>query len=63
MFLDAAGQIVGNVRVNDTVYEVAEGETFATNYEVVSLSPDEGSGQFLFGDNRFVLREGEELLK
>lgn len=52
-----------SVRVNDTVYEVGEGERFATSYQVVELVVDEGCGQFLFGDDRFRVCEGEELLK
>ena len=56
------GKTVADVRVNDTVYTaLAPGQTFATNYKVVSLSGNCGS--FLFGDERFQLCEGEEVLK
>ena len=56
------GKTVADVRVNDTVYpRLAPGATFATNFKVVSL---QGScGTFLFGDERFQLCEGEEILK
>jgi len=56
------GKTVADVRVNDTVYTaLVPGQTFATNYKVVSLSGNCGS--FLFGDERFQLCEGEEVLK
>ena len=63
IFVDEAGVTVASVRVNDTVHEVAEGATFATNYKVVTLSVADGCGQLLYGDSRFRLCEGEELLK
>jgi len=47
----------------DTVYEVGEGASFATSYKVVTLSVADGCGQLLYGDDRFRLCEGEELLK
>jgi len=56
------GQTVADVRVNDTVYTaLAPGQTFATNFQVVSLQGK--CGTFLFGDERFQLCEGEEVLK
>ena len=56
------GKTVADVRVNDTVYTaLVPGQTFATNYKVVSLSGK--CGTFLFGDERFQLCEGEEVLK
>lgn len=58
-----SGQTVANVRVDDTVYKVAEGEAFATRYRVVSLSTAEGCGRFVFGDDQFRLCKGEEVLK
>jgi hypothetical protein len=58
----SGGRTVADVRVNDTVYtRLAPGATFATNFKVVSL---QGScGTFLFGDERFQLCKGEEVLK
>jgi hypothetical protein len=59
---DQAGKRVANVRVNSTVYEaVAPGEQFATSFQLVSL--DGTCGTFLFGDDRFRLCQGEEVLK
>lgn len=63
VFVDDEGVTVASIRVNDTVYEVAEGAAFATSYQVVTLSVADGCGQLLFGDDRFRLCEGEELLK
>jgi hypothetical protein len=58
----SGGKTVADVRVNDTVYpKLAPGDTFATNYKVVSLQGN--CGTFLFGDERFQLCEGEEVLK
>jgi hypothetical protein len=56
------GVTVADVRVVSTVYtELAPGEEFAGSYKVVSL---EGTcGSFLFGDERFRLCKGEEVLK
>jgi hypothetical protein len=56
------GATVADVRVNSTVHtQLAPGEEFAGSYEVVSL---EGTcGSFLFGDERFRLCKGEEVLK
>ncbi|TML92362.1 MAG: hypothetical protein E6G06_06290 [Actinobacteria bacterium] len=56
------GATVADVRVNSTVYtQLAAGEEFAGSYKVVSL---EGTcGSFLFGDERFRLCKGEEVLK
>jgi ABC-type cobalt transport system substrate-binding protein len=57
------GHVMASVRVNDTVYRVGEGETFAGNYKVVSLSASTECGRFLFGDSQFRLCRGEETLK
>jgi len=56
------GATVADVRVDSTVYsKLAPGEEFAGSYKVVSL---EGTcGSFLFGDERFRLCKGEEVLK
>lgn len=56
-------RVVANVRVNDTVSKVAAGDTFASNFKVVSLDATERCGRFLFGDDQFRLCRGEELLK
>jgi hypothetical protein len=58
-----AGRTAANVRVNDTVYKVTAGETFATSYKAVSISGSSACGQFLFGDEPFQLCEGQETLK
>lgn len=49
------------VQVDSTVYTVEEGETFAENFEVVSVSDE--CATLLFGDDQFTLCEGEEILK
>jgi hypothetical protein len=58
----SGGRTVADVRVNDTVFtKLAPGDVFDTNFKVVSL---QGScGTFLFGDERFDLCEGQEILK
>lgn len=64
VFTDEAGRTVANVKVNDTLHErVAEGDTFATSYKVVSLSLGDKCGSFLYGDDAFKLCVGEQLLK
>ena len=60
---EAGGATRATVQVNDSLYEVAEGEEFAGSYRVVSLSESEGCAQLLYGDDRFRVCEGEELLK
>src|SRR2546422_530549 len=55
------GRLVANIKVGSTVYTVGEGDTFATSYKVVSL--DASCGVFLFGDSRFTLCAGQEVLK
>ncbi len=56
-------RVVANVRVNDTVSKVAAGDSFASNFKVVSLDTADRCGRFLFGDDQFRLCKGEELLK
>lgn len=56
-------RVVANVRVNDTVSKVAAGDTFASNFKVVSLDSATRCGRFLFGDDQFQLCRGEEVLK
>jgi hypothetical protein len=57
------GRVVATVRVNDTVHKVAQGETFAGSYRVLSLSVADDCGRFMFGDDTFRLCRGEEALK
>ena len=57
------GRTMANVKVNDTVYKVAAGDSFAGSYKVVSLTQSTGCGRFLFGDEPFQLCKGEEVLK
>ncbi len=59
----SGGRTVANVKVNSTVYTVGVGDTFATNFKVVSLSQSTKCGTFLFGDNQFRLCQGEEVIK
>jgi hypothetical protein len=49
------------VRVGSTVYTVAEGEVFADNFKLVTISGE--CATFLHGDDRFTLCEGEEVIK
>lgn len=56
-------KVVANVKVNDTVYKVSDGQVFATNFKVVSLSQGDDCGRFVFGDDAFRLCKGEESLK
>lgn len=57
------GVTTATVRVGSTVYRVAVGDVFESSYQVVSLDLAEGCGVFLFGDTRFQLCEGQEILK
>lgn len=59
----SSGKTMANVRVDDTVYKVEEGEAFASRYRVISLSMAEDCGRFLFGDDQFRLCKGEQVLK
>lgn len=49
------------VSVNGTTYEVKEGEVFAQRFQVLAI--DGLCATFLFGDSRFVLCEGESIVK
>lgn len=57
----AEGEARARVQVDGTVYTVGEGDRFADNFEVVSISGSCAS--LLFGDDQFSLCEGEEILK
>jgi hypothetical protein len=47
--------------VNGDVHSVAEGDVFAENFKLLSVSGDCAS--MLFGDDQFTICEGEEILK
>jgi hypothetical protein len=49
------------VEVNDRSYTVKEGDTFAGSYRVIDLTSN--CGTFVFGDERFTLCVGQEVLK
>ncbi|MDQ3985460.1 MAG: hypothetical protein M3280_03065 [Actinomycetota bacterium] len=49
------------IRVDDTVYTVEEGENFAQNFQLVSVTDD--CATVLFGDDQFTICEGQEILK
>lgn len=49
------------VQVDATVYTVDEGERFAANFQLLSVSGE--CATMLFGDDEFTLCEGEEILK
>ena len=55
------GGDVARVQVDGTVYTVGEGDRFADNFEILSISGECAS--MLFGDDQFSLCEGEEILK
>ena len=49
------------IEVVGVEYDVGVGDTFATNFKIVSL--DQDSAVILFGDNAFELQIGEEIVK
>lgn len=55
------------VQVDNVEYTVGVGDTFAGNFKVVSLTPEEGddaaSGVFQYGDNTFEASVGQTILK
>lgn len=55
------GKPKAQVQIDSTVYTVDEGEVFADNFELLSVSGSCAS--MLFGDDQFTLCEGEEILK
>lgn len=57
----AGGEARVRVQVDGTVYTVGEGDRFADNFQVVSIS--DSCASLLFGDDQFSLCEGEEILK
>jgi hypothetical protein len=56
---DGSGR--AQVQVDSTVYDVAEDETFAQNYQLVTVSGE--CSTMLFGDDQFTLCEGDQILK
>lgn len=55
------GRRRAQVQVDSTVYTVDEGERFAQNFKLLSISGE--CATMLFGDDQFTLCEGEEILK
>ena len=55
------GKQVATVEVNGKDYNVSEGQTFASNFRVISLSSS--CGTFAFGDERFSLCIGQQVNK
>lgn len=55
------GVDVAQVQVNSTVFTVAEGEVFADNFMLVSISGE--CATMLHGDDKFTLCVGEEVIK
>ncbi len=58
---EVGGDLRARVEVAGVEYDVGVGETFATNFKIVSL--DEDSAVILFGDNAFELLIGQEIIK
>ncbi|MCA1834179.1 MAG: hypothetical protein ABR548_04055 [Actinomycetota bacterium] len=55
------GTLLATVEVNGKSYTVKEGDTFAGSYRVLDLT--KSCGTFVFGDERFTLCIGQEVLK
>lgn len=55
------GRQRAQVQVDGTVYTVDEGEVFAENFQLLSISGE--CATMLYGDDQFTLCEGEEILK
>jgi hypothetical protein len=55
------GKLVATVEVDGKDYNVSVGQTFATNFRVISLSSS--CGTFVFGDERFSLCIGQQVNK
>lgn len=58
---DVGGVLRATVNVNGESFDVGEGDTFADVYRVISITED--SAVFIFGDNAFELRVGQQVLK
>lgn len=57
---DASGLAFASIRVDGGVFQAVEGQEFAGRYKVVRLDAASRCGEFLYGDQRFSLCEGEE---
>jgi hypothetical protein len=55
------GKLVATVDVNGKDYNASEGQTFASDFRVLSLSSS--CGTFVFGDERFSLCIGQQVNK
>jgi hypothetical protein len=55
------GKLVATVEVDGKDYTASAGQTFATNFRVISLSSS--CGTFVFGDERFSLCIGQQVNK
>lgn len=55
------GERVAVVQVDGVTYTVGVGDTFATDFKVVSLS--ENGGVFTYKDSAFTLAEGQSIVK
>jgi len=58
---EIGGVFRARIEVVGVEYDVGVGETFATNFKIVSLDTD--SAVILFGDNAFELLIGQEIIK
>ena len=58
---DEAGGKVAVVEVDGQTYTVGVGDTFATNFKVVSLT--DNGGVFTYGSSAFTLAVGQSILK
>ena len=58
---DASDDGSARIDVNGSVHSVVEGDVFAENFKLLSVSGECAS--MLFGDDQFTLCEGEEILK
>ncbi len=58
---EVGGDLRARIEVAGVEYDVGVGETFATNFKIVSM--DEDSAVILFGDNAFELLIGQEIIK
>lgn len=58
---EIGGVLRARIEVVGVEYDVGVGETFATNFKIVSLDTD--SAVILFGDNAFELVIGQEIIK
>jgi hypothetical protein len=56
-----SGKLVATVDVNGKDYTASQGQTFANNFQVLSLSSS--CGTFVFGDERFSLCIGQQVNK